>query len=632
MTPPRAAPDAAQGGAAPLVSPYWRLDEPDADAGLRVMWRRLPATAGAVLAIVRRAAPRHAVLVLALEVLSGLATAFGLLAVAGALERLLAVGLVAALPTIGLVAGAYTLRAVVETAVAVLHARVPPAVRRVAEGELYAASLHVELAAFDDAGFYDRLQRARDRGVFHVERAVDNVVALTGSALAVAAAFVSVAVLHPVLLPVLVAGVLPAAWAIQRSARLAYRHMTGTVTLNRRVRMISDLATGREPAAEIRACQAQDFMLAEYARVADPLRDEEVRLALGQIRVHAAGRAFGGLATGATFAALAALLHAGWIPLAVAGAAAMAVRTARGALAQLAATANQLFEQGLYIHDYQRFLADSAARGRPPGSTPAPREPGVIALEGVRFTYPGSPVPALKGVDLTVRAGQTIALVGENGSGKSTLAKIIAGLYAPTAGRVTWDGVDVADLDPRTVADRVTLVPQDPVRWPHTARANVRAGRHDRPDPGDLALNAAAGLAGADTVVAGLPQGWDTLLSKAFHGGQDLSGGQWQRLAVARGLFRDAPLLIWDEPTAPLDAKAEFAVYESLRALAAGRVVVLITHRLASARNADRVHLLHEGELTEQGTHEELLAAGGHYAELYGLQARMYAPEAAGLG
>ncbi|MEV0612869.1 ABC transporter ATP-binding protein [Nonomuraea sp. NPDC050404] len=608
-----------------MVSPYWRLDEPDADPGIVAMFGRLPATARAVLAIVARAAPRHALLVLGLEVVSGLATAFGLLAVAGALERLLAVGLVAALPTIGLVVGAYTLRATVETVVAAVHARVPPAVRRVAEGDLLAASLRVELAAFDDAAFHDRMQRARDRGIYHVERAVDNVVGLIGSALSVTAAFASVAVLHPVLLPVLAVGVLPSAWAIQRAARLSYRHMTGTVTLNRRVRMISDLATAREPAAEIRACQAQEFMLQEYAQAADPLREEEVRVALDRLRVHAIGRGMGGVATGATFAALAALLQAGWIPLAVAGAAAMAVRTARGSLAQLAVTVNQLFEQGLYVHDYQRFLHEAEAAPGAAAARRAPRLPGEVALEEVHFTYPGSPFPALKGIDLTVRAGETIALVGENGSGKSTLAKIIAGLYAPTSGRVTWDGADLTALDPRTVADRVTLVPQDPIRWPHTARANVRAGRHDRTDPGDAALRAAAELAGADTVVAGLPDGWDTLLSKAFHGGHDLSGGQWQRLAIARGLFRDAPILIWDEPTAPLDAKAEFALYESLRALAPGRLVVLITHRLASARNADRVHLLHEGELAEQGTHDELLATGGRYAELYHLQARMYA-------
>ncbi len=168
------------------------------------------------------------------------------------------------------------------------------------------------------------------------------------------------------------------------------------------------------------------------------------------------------------------------------------------------------------------------------------------------------------------------------------------------------------------------MVFQEPVRWPHTARVNVRIGRHDRSDPGDHGLQEAARLAGADRVVDSLPSRWDTLLSTYFRDGLDLSGGQWQRLAVARVLFRDAPVLIWDEPTAPLDAKAEYAVYESLRRIAHGRTVILITHRLASVRNCDRIYLLHEGTLVEQGTHDTLLAADGRYADLYALQSRMY--------
>jgi ABC-type multidrug transport system fused ATPase/permease subunit len=236
--------------------------------------------------------------------------------------------------------------------------------------------------------------------------------------------------------------------------------------------------------------------------------------------------------------------------------------------------------------------------------------------------------PALRDVSLTIDRGQTIALVGENGSGKTTLAKLVAGLYSPTSGRVCWDGRDLRDLPRTSVADRVMMVLQEPIRWPHTARVNVRAGRHDRVDPTGAALAGAAAQAGADEVVDRLPHGWHTLLSKQFRGGLDLSGGQWQRLAVARGLYRDAPLLIWDEPTGPLDARAEFAVYESLRTLAEDRTVVLITHRLASVRRADRIYLLHEGRLAEQGTHAELMELGGRYAELYELQARMYAAPA----
>jgi ABC-type multidrug transport system fused ATPase/permease subunit len=605
---------------AALESAYWSLDsETGADTGIRQMCRRLPVLARTVASMVSRADPRAAATILVLQLASGLATMFGLLAVTGVLEGLLTQRRITA--DLAAVVAAYAVRGAVETAVSLLHARLRPAVRRLAEEDLFAACLRVNLAAFDDALFYDRMQRARDRGVFHIERAVDNLVGLIGAALAVLAASAGVGILHPVLLPVLVLGVLPECWAVLRSARLMYRHATRTTTLNRRLRMVTDLAAEHASAAEIRAYRSQGFLRAEYTLVADPLRDQETRVGVAQVGVQAVGRTLTGVAIGATFALLGVLLQVGWIPLAVAGGAVLAVRTAGGALTGLVAAGNQLLEQGLYVMDYHAFLTDAASRERPASGRRA-AAPHTIAVTDVQFRYTNRPV--LRGVSLTLHRGQTIALVGENGSGKTTLAKILAGLYTPSAGEVSWDGVDIHTLDPDSVADHIAMVMQHPVRWPHTARANVRAGRYDRADPGDRALHEAARFAGADTVVEGLPHGWDTLLSTYFRGGIDLSGGQWQRIAVARGLFRDAPLLIWDEPTAPLDARAEFVVYESLRRLAHDRTVVLITHRLASIRNADRIYLLHEGALAEQGTHDELIAHGGRYADMYAIQEQIH--------
>jgi ATP-binding cassette subfamily B protein len=612
-----------------MSSPYWRLDETSDHIGAWRALRRMPAATRPALRMIWQAAPGHAVAIAVLQVASGGAATFGLLATTGVLERLLAAGptaqrVITALPALALVVAAYAIRGALDAGAALAQARLRPEVRKLAEARLFEAGLDVELIAFDDARFYERLHRARDRGLFYLERSVDNLIDLIGSALTVTAAAVSLGVLHPVLLPVLVLCVLPEGWAVLRAARLGYTTMTRTVTLDRRVLMLSELATEREPAAEIRATQARPFLLAEYQQVADLLRDQEVAVGLAQARTRVAGRAATGVALGATFVLLGLLLHAGWVPLAVAGTAVLAIRSAFGALGRLVQAANQLFEQGLYVADYQAFLTEAASRRSAGGGRIAPA-PAAIRLRGVNFRYPGRDARlALQGIDLTVHAGQTVALVGENGSGKTTLAKIIAGLYPPTAGRVEWDGVDITEFDPDSVAHRVMMVFQEPLRWPHTARINVRIGRHDRSDPGDGALHEAARLAEADRVVEALPRRWETLLSTYFRDGQDLSGGQWQRLAVARGLFRDAPVLIWDEPTAPLDAKAEFAVYESLRRIASGRTVILITHRLASVRNCDRIYLLHEGALTEQGTHDTLIAQGGRYAELYALQTRMY--------
>jgi ATP-binding cassette, subfamily B, bacterial len=624
-----------------LASAYWWLGPAGGDdTSVRHLARRLPRTLRLVLTVVREAAPRAAATVLLLQLAAGLASAFGLLATRGVLEELLAAGPTAervtdAVPALAVVVAAYAVRGALVAGAALAQARIGPAVERVAGERLLVASLGVELAGFDDPAFYDRLHRARDRGLFHVQRSTDNLVEVLGAAIAVAAAAVSVGVLHPVLLPVLLLGVVPEGWAVLRSARLGYASVARTVTLSRRLRMVGDLATDRAPAAEIRAAQAEPFLLDEYGRLADELRDEQVRVGTAQARAQTLGRALAGVGTAATLVTLGVLLHAGWVALAVAGTAVVAVRTATAALAALVLAANQLFEQGMYVADFEAFTAEAANRTRPPGAQPPAGGPREVALHDVGFRYPGTPSgrPALDGVTLTIRRGETVALVGENGSGKTTLAKVLAGLYRPTTGTVTWDGVDLADLDPAAATRRVAVVLQDPVRWPHDARTNVRVGRHDRPDPGDVALHEAAGLAMADAVVDRLPLGWRSLLSKEFRHGRELSTGEWQRFAVARGLFRDADLVLWDEPTAPLDARAEAAVYESLRRIAEGRTVVMITHRLASVRHADRIYVLHRGRLVEQGTHDELVARGGHYAELFDLQARLHAdPRPAGAG
>jgi ATP-binding cassette subfamily B protein len=224
---------------------------------------------------------------------------------------------------------------------------------------------------------------------------------------------------------------------------------------------------------------------------------------------------------------------------------------------------------------------------------------------------------------MTLRRGEVVALVGENGSGKSTLATLLAGLYRPQQGAITWDGVDAAGFRPESVRERVAVVMQEPTRWPLSARENITIGRHDRPVDG-ARVRGAAEAGDAHGFVMELSRRYNTLLSRYFTDGADLSGGQWQRLAVSRAFYRDAPLLICDEPTANLDARAEHDVYRRLRDLAAGRTVVLITHRMASVREADRIYVLDHGAVVEEGDHDVLMAADGIYAQLFTLQASAY--------
>ncbi|WP_331767237.1 ABC transporter ATP-binding protein [Embleya sp. NBC_00896] len=517
------------------------------------------------------------------------------------------------------------MRAALEIVVGAAQARLSPGVRRVAEDRLHAAAVGAELAAFDDADWHDALARARDRGIDHAQLALGHAVELLGAAVGLLVGIGVVTGLHPLLLPLLALSVAPQGWAALRSARIGFEGMVRRMSVYRRLWLFADLLTSREAAAEVRACTAERPLLAEFRRLAELVEREEVHVGYAQTRVGAVGRALSGLALGATYAALGLLVHAEIVPLAVAGTAVLAVRAASGSLATLMVAVDRLYEKSLYITDYHAFLAEAAVRARPAAVRPAPVGFDEIRLRDVHFAYPGSTRPALRGIDVVVRRGEIVALVGENGSGKTTLALLLAGLHRPDKGTLHWDGTDLADVDAAGVRDQVALVMQQPTRWPLTARGNIVLGRTDRPDPDGSAVVGAARDAGAHTMIERLPDGYRTLLSKKFRDGVDLSGGQWQRIGVARGFYRDARLLIADEPTAALDARAEQAVYENIRRLAAGRTVVLITHRLASVRDCDRIVVLHRGEVVQQGTHEQLLRAGGEYAEMYHIQAAAYA-------
>jgi ATP-binding cassette subfamily B protein len=248
-------------------------------------------------------------------------------------------------------------------------------------------------------------------------------------------------------------------------------------------------------------------------------------------------------------------------------------------------------------------------------------------MEDITFRYPGQDgEAALNGVSLTLRAGSVVAFVGANGSGKSTLSRLLAGLYEPDSGTIRWDGTDVREVDAESIQAQVAMVLQDPVEWPLSALANltVSAGSITRSDP-ERALRAAVD-SGAAPVIAGLPHQWTTLLSRRFKGGRQLSGGNWAKVAVARGLYKDAPVLLLDEPTANMDPRAEHAVY---RAVLHGqrrpdRITILISHRLASVVECDRIYVFQDGRIIEEGDHASLMARAGEYAGMFTLQAAAY--------
>lgn len=623
--------DAPLIGVEDMETPYWALGyEKVANARLREVAAAVPRTVARVVRWSWRSAPRLTLLAGVLQLVSGAAQAFGLLATADVFTRLLADGptpdrVVAALPALAVVVGAYAARGLLDAAEGAVSAELAPRVERAAADDLYAALARVDLVAFDEPDFTQLVDRVTDNAPSRVRAAVRETADLLSLTVSVASAMITAGVLHPLLAPAVLLAAGPQAWAQIRSAQLAFDSWLRTSSQVRRLRVAGNLIADREGATEVRAFTAQDVLLGEFRRIAVDLQRESIRVAHRQNRATTLGRALSGVGTAAAYAVLGALLVAGALPLALGGTAVLAMRAASSAIVSSMYMVSQLYESGFHIDLLRGLVADCLRRRRPAATGTLGGDPAEITVEDAVFTYPGADDPALDGVTLTLRRGEVVALVGENGSGKTTLAKLLTGLYLPTGGRVRWDGVDTRDVDGAALAERVAVVLQDPLHWPTTAENNVRIGRLDRADPDDTAFDGAVARSGADAVLAGLPAGRSTILSKQFQSGRDLSGGQWQRLSVARGLYRDAPLMIADEPTAALDARAEHAVFAAMQGLRRGdRITVLVTHRLANVRHADRIVVLEHGRVTESGTHAELMARGGVYEELFSLQARAY--------
>ncbi|GLU46524.1 ABC transporter ATP-binding protein [Nocardiopsis ansamitocini] len=612
----------------PLAPPKWRrYEEEAAQAGWRSVAWRLPGLLAQAVGLAWRASPRDLLATAVFNVAAGVFTAVVLVGTAGVLEELLTAGpttdrVLAALPALAVVGGAALMRGALSAAAGWAQARLEPQVERVSELRLAELATGVRVLAFDDNDFHDRMFRATIRGADEAKRVVTYSIDILTGLIGIIAAAGVLGILHPLLIPLLLLTVLPEGWAASLAARMRYAWILAITESRRRKGMLDDLMTSRASCAEVRSFTMRGPLLAEFDAIAGHERDVQLVLARRQALVRLAGEALGGTATLLTYVVLGLLLVNDMMPLAVAGAAVIAIRTGQSALATTLMAVNSAYESGLYFRDFLDFC-DRAKAWLPPSGLAAPPDAvESITVEDVVFGYPGKDDHALDGVSLRVGRGETIALVGENGSGKTTLSKLLAGLYTPVRGRVCWDGTDLAGVDAHALRGRIAIIAQDHTHWPFSARRNVTMSSPD--DPGRL--DEAARVSGAREIVDELPHGWDTLLDRRFAEGQELSGGQWQRVAAARGFYRDAPLLICDEPTAALDARAEQRLFASIHehARRTRSAVVLITHRLASVRMADRVYVLDRGRVVEEGTHDQLMSVHGLYAELYSIQAEAY--------
>lgn len=610
-----------------LADDYWDHHVADlAAVGVWAVVRQLPAIVAESVRLAWQADRRDTLAAIGLNILAGLMTTLGLLATSGVLQQLFATGptpdrIRAALPALIAAGSAVTARGGLGIAAGWAQARLAPQINYLVEMRLFEATSLVELAAFDDAGYTEEMNRARDRGMTEAAQIVNSTVDLATGLTGVTATTAAVAVIAPLLVPFVVLASIPAAVMAVRMARRQYLSMLAHTNRRRRRWMIGGLMANRYTATEIRTYQMRDALLSEYRATMSAETRTELRLVGAQTRTRLVGTSAGGLASLGLYLVLWSLLTKAQIPLAAAATALIALQTAHLGLNNAIIASNTLYESALYWSDYRTFIDRTRARTRPPGGqTVDPFDE--ITLTDVSLTYPDSDTRAVDGVSMTLRRGQVIALVGENGSGKSSLAKVIAGLYQPTGGVVAWNGTDTRLLDADGITAQIGVLSQDYWKFPFTAGRNITLGRAGHPATSE-SVEAAATASTAHDVITALPRGYDTLLSREFRDGHDLSGGQWQKLVAARGLYRDPAVFICDEPSAALDARAEHTLFQHLRRRP-DRTVILITHRLANVRHADHIYVLDQGRIVADGDHDTLIAAGGLYAELWHLQASGY--------
>ncbi|QQM47497.1 ABC transporter ATP-binding protein (plasmid) [Streptomyces liliifuscus] len=589
------------------------------------MARRLPALVLRSLKLAWRVDRVATAGLLACQVGTGVLAALGLLAVTGTLTALISSGDISdrlweAAPQLAVIAAATGLRALLGITVTWLTGRLRPFLARAAELTMIEAALGAELAANNQPGyndFYDIADRGSQVTPDLVEEAQD-VLAATAT---LAAGATVLAVIHPLLLPLLLLACLPQAAAYVRAARVVY--LAGLETSGRR-RMLHKLRwhmAYMESSEEMRACLAGPFLLGRYRRLAASVNAAERKAADTGAWMGLAGAAAGGVASAAVWAALLWLLASGRMDLAAGGGAVFALQTATGSVRGIINGGARLVRTGWYVQDWQNFLdnAHGQAMAGSRGTKTLSAAPERFEVRDVTYRYDGAERDSLSGVSLQVRRGEIVALVGENGSGKSTLSRLICGLLLPTSGEVAWDHTTTTEMEPWKAWKHVALAPQRYTYLPLTLRDNITFGQGDR---SDAAVLAACTASGAADMLPALRSGLDTLLTSEWFGGQQLSGGQWQRVVLTRAFHRDAALLVMDEPTAALDARAEHHVFTGLRELAKDRAILLITHRLTNVAVADRIVVLDEGRLVQEGTYAQLTREPGLFRSLWELQQR----------
>jgi ATP-binding cassette, subfamily B, bacterial len=480
----------------------------------------------------------------------------------------------------------------------------------------------LDLIAYEDPVFYDRLERARVQATDRLGM-IQQIGRLIQLVITTITLSVTIVVYSPWLMLLLIAGVLPAFLGESHFAFLGYAKNFRQTPIRRQLDYLRQVGGSKEAAKELKLFGLSKFLTQRFTKLSDGIYEENVALSR---RKMIAGAFLSVIAFMGYYSAYAFVIWQtviGTYSLGLWYLLSGAILQASSNIQQIFSTVSGIADQALFLTDLLAFFNMQPTIQSKPDALPAPR-PIVRGFEfrNVSFRYPGSSRLVLDGLNFHLRPGERVALIGENGEGKTTIVKLITRLYDPTEGQVLLDGVDLKEYRLEDLYREIGVIFQDFMRYEMTARENIAVGRIEEID--DLAmLEAAARKSLADAVIAKIG-GYDQMLGRRFETGVDLSGGEWQKVALARAYLRDAQLLILDEPTAALDARSEFEVFQRFAELTAGKMALFISHRFSTVRMADRIVVLANGKIAEEGSHDQLARLGGRYKEMFELQAASY--------
>jgi ATP-binding cassette, subfamily B, bacterial len=485
----------------------------------------------------------------------------------------------------------------------------------------HASSL--DLIAYEDPVFYDRLDRARVQATDRLGM-IQSIGRLVQQVITAGSFSIAILVFSPWLLLLLIIGILPAFIGESHFAFLGYAKNFRQTPAKRELDYLRVLGGSREAAKELKLFGLRQFLVDRFTRISDQIYEQDVSLARRRL---IAGAFLSMIGTGGYYGAY---LYIIWRTVeGVVGFGTMvfltgAIMQASTSIQQIFSTLSSIADQALFLTDLLAFFGMRPTIQSKPNALPAPR-PIVRGFEfrNVSFRYPGTERMVLNNLNLYLHAQERVALIGENGEGKTTLVKLLTRLYDPTEGQILLDGIDLREFDLDDVYREIGVIFQDFMRYEMTARENIAVGKIEDLYNMDL-VKAAAGKSMADGVIQRLPSQYQQQLGRRFENGVDLSGGEWQKLALARAYLRDAQFLILDEPTAALDARSEYEVFQRFAELTAGKTALFISHRFSTVRMADRIIVMEKGRIIEDGSHDKLLRLSGRYAEMFELQAASY--------